>query len=534
VLPEHGHETPSTGGEIDYLRTAWGTAHTAPGADAHPEYATDAGLAAVQAELAAVYTEAEADARFEQLSRRGAADGYAPLSAAGLLPTAHLPPLAINDTFVVASQAALLALVAQPGDMAIRTDNGRTYVLAADPPATLGNWKEVLAAGQVQSVNGHTGVVSLAAADVGAAAVDHTHPSEESGQWRFQNNPAMADPGSGYLRSNTGALATATVLALSRTTQDGYDIPPPGFGLTAGDTIYLQDRDDSTKWVRYTALEPLARFATYATGAVAVAGSAGSLAHGTVCQVVFHLAGGGGGGGGGGGAATDPLWDAKGDLAAGTGADAAARLAVGTNGQLLTADSAQATGLAWAANPVTAHTALPDAHHARAHDHTAADSSGVLTNDEHDGYSQYTNLGSDPTTPAANKIRVFSKDNGSGVSTLYYRSEDGAVYELPTLPTGGGNGSGAPANAGYVTLAAESKLSQEAVLGTAVIMSGLLAARPSAATAGRLYLGTDTDLVYRDTGSTWETFATRTTAQPKITVASSAPSSPATGDLWVW
>ena len=39
--------------------------------------------------------------------------------------------------------------------------------------------------------------------------------------------------------------------------------------------------------------------------------------------------------------------DAKGDLIGGTGADAFARLAVGTNGQLLTADSTAATGLAW-------------------------------------------------------------------------------------------------------------------------------------------------------------------------------------------
>lgn len=41
--------------------------------------------------------------------------------------------------------------------------------------------------------------------------------------------------------------------------------------------------------------------------------------------------------------------DAKGDLIAGTGADAFSRLAVGTNGQVLTADSTAATGLKWAA-----------------------------------------------------------------------------------------------------------------------------------------------------------------------------------------
>jgi hypothetical protein len=40
--------------------------------------------------------------------------------------------------------------------------------------------------------------------------------------------------------------------------------------------------------------------------------------------------------------------DAKGDLIAGTGADAFSRLAVGTNNQVLTADSTTATGLKWA------------------------------------------------------------------------------------------------------------------------------------------------------------------------------------------
>jgi hypothetical protein len=41
--------------------------------------------------------------------------------------------------------------------------------------------------------------------------------------------------------------------------------------------------------------------------------------------------------------------DAKGDLVAGTGADAFSRLAVGANNTVLTADSATATGLKWAA-----------------------------------------------------------------------------------------------------------------------------------------------------------------------------------------
>lgn len=47
-------------------------------------------------------------------------------------------------------------------------------------------------------------------------------------------------------------------------------------------------------------------------------------------------------------AVLDTLADAKGDIFAATAADIMARLAIGTNDQVLTADSAQATGLKWA------------------------------------------------------------------------------------------------------------------------------------------------------------------------------------------
>jgi hypothetical protein len=48
------------------------------------------------------------------------------------------------------------------------------------------------------------------------------------------------------------------------------------------------------------------------------------------------------------GAVAKSIVDAKGDLIAATAADTVSRLAVGTNGQVLTADSTAATGVAWA------------------------------------------------------------------------------------------------------------------------------------------------------------------------------------------
>jgi hypothetical protein len=53
------------------------------------------------------------------------------------------------------------------------------------------------------------------------------------------------------------------------------------------------------------------------------------------------------GGAGGGSVATDAIWDAKGDLAGGTGANTAAKLTVGSNGTVLMAASGETTGLKW-------------------------------------------------------------------------------------------------------------------------------------------------------------------------------------------
>lgn len=100
-------------------------------------------------------------------SLKGANSGLAELDANGKIPTAQLPAIAITDTFVVASQAAMLALTAEVGDVAIRTDESKSYILAATPASTLANWKEILSpADAVSSVNGQTGAVTLDSDDI--------------------------------------------------------------------------------------------------------------------------------------------------------------------------------------------------------------------------------------------------------------------------------------------------------------------------------------------------------------------------------
>ena len=56
----------------------------------------------------------------------------------------------------------MLALTAQVGDVAVRTDVNKSFILTASPATTLGNWQELLTpTDSVLSVDGNTGAVSL-------------------------------------------------------------------------------------------------------------------------------------------------------------------------------------------------------------------------------------------------------------------------------------------------------------------------------------------------------------------------------------
>ncbi len=90
----------------------------------------------------------------------------------GKIAASLLPDIAITDTFVVASQTEMLALTAQVGDVAVRTDESKSYILKSTPASTLANWQELKTpACDVQSVNGKTGNVTLTYSDVGAEPV---------------------------------------------------------------------------------------------------------------------------------------------------------------------------------------------------------------------------------------------------------------------------------------------------------------------------------------------------------------------------
>lgn len=233
--------------------------HPNVGGGDHPGLAAHDTLGlATQLELDAEGTaRVAADNLRQLLAEKGQPSGYADLDGSGLVPVSRLPALSITDVFPVASEAAMLALVAERGDVAIREDVSATFILAAAPASTLSNWKRLpIPVDAVLSVQGQTGVVTIA---------------------------------------EDGPVATPSLRSLGAGAQQAL----PGN-------------------------HPVA-MASDLSGYVAKA-----------------------------------LVDAKGDLIVATGADAVARLAAGTDGYVLTADSAQASGLTWAAASGGGGVALSD------------------------------------------------------------------------------------------------------------------------------------------------------------------------------
>ena len=104
--------------------------------------------------------------------------------------------------------------------------------------------------------------------------------------------------------------------------------------------------------------------------------------------------------------------DAKGDLISATAADTPARLAVGTNGQILSADSSEATGLKWIASPAGAALTCVKAQTAfSAVSSVTADS--VFTS-SYTNYRIIFNYTTSSTGGLVLKLRIGGSSTGSG------------------------------------------------------------------------------------------------------------------------
>lgn len=125
----------------------------------------------------------------------GTAEGNVPvLGAGGKLSEAVIPAIAITDTFVVDSQAAMLALEAQQGDVAVRTDVNKTFILKVAPATTLANWVELeTPTDAVTSVNGLTGAVTLTTSEVAEGSNLYFTTARANANWITHASTELTD-----------------------------------------------------------------------------------------------------------------------------------------------------------------------------------------------------------------------------------------------------------------------------------------------------------------------------------------------------
>ena len=125
----------------------------------------------------------------------GTAEGNVPvLGAGGKLSEAVIPAIAITDTFVVNSQSAMLALGAQQGDVAVRTDVNKTFILKVAPATTLANWVELeTPTDAVTSVNGLTGAVTLTTSEVAEGSNLYFTTARANANWVTHASTELTD-----------------------------------------------------------------------------------------------------------------------------------------------------------------------------------------------------------------------------------------------------------------------------------------------------------------------------------------------------
>jgi len=337
--------------------------------------------------------------------QKGANNGIASLDGTGKIPSSELPAIAIASVYVVASEAAMLALPSDIGEIAIRTDVSKSFILSASPASTLANWKELLTPPDaVLSVDGSTGAVSLSGTYINRTTGQllgnldaNTHKVTNLGTPTSNNDAATKV----YVDTVAGsATAAAASAAAAATTYDNFDDRYLGSKSTAptldndGDTllegaIYWNSVDNAmyawtgSEWGSISSTAAIYRYRYTATGGETsksgtddngltlsyIPGKAqvylngvllvpttdytasngtsitslAALTAGDILEIItftsFELAS----------AIEETIFDAKGDLLAGTAADTVGKLTVGTNGTVLMADSSTATGLKWSA-----------------------------------------------------------------------------------------------------------------------------------------------------------------------------------------
>ncbi|WP_052812269.1 hypothetical protein [Xanthomonas campestris] len=165
------------------------------------------------------HTTARVDARITL--QKGQPNGLATLGADSKIPSAQLPAIAITETFVVASQSAQLALTAQEGDVAVRTDLSKSYIKNSGTSGTMADWTELLSpsGGSVLSVNARTGAVAVpdfVSKATAPTAADYGRPLINGDRWRNTGNGVLYTQQDGaWLYDNAASLSRYVPARLS-------------------------------------------------------------------------------------------------------------------------------------------------------------------------------------------------------------------------------------------------------------------------------------------------------------------------------
>lgn len=121
----------------------------------------------------------------------------------GYIDGSIIPAIAIMDIFEISSESAMLATTAQQGDIAVRSDINKTFILKQSPASTLSNWVELKTpTDTVLSVNGQTGVITLTTSNISEGS--NLYYTETRATTNFNTNFAT--------KASTGLTDGATIL----------------------------------------------------------------------------------------------------------------------------------------------------------------------------------------------------------------------------------------------------------------------------------------------------------------------------------
>jgi hypothetical protein len=70
-----------------------------------------------------------------------------------------------------------------------------------------------------------------------------------TGEWQFDDNTVMADPGAGSFRTNNATVGSVTAIAISDETKPGVDAGNILAALASGDQFYIQNKEDASEFL---------------------------------------------------------------------------------------------------------------------------------------------------------------------------------------------------------------------------------------------------------------------------------------------